>query len=56
MLFLRRDAGEAQRVLNESKYKESDKDAGHRAGPSKDVDAPEDDGGYHWEFESNGGI
>ena len=56
MLFLWRDAGESQRVLNESKYQESNKDARHRASPSKDVDSSEDHSGYHWEFESNGGV
>ncbi len=56
LLFLRRDAGKAERVLNESKDQEGDQDAGHGAGPSKNIDASEDNGGYHGEFEPGGGI
>ena len=55
-LLLGRDAGEPKRVLNKGQDQEGDQDAGHGAGPSKDIDAAEDNGGYHWEFEPNGCI
>ena len=56
LLFLRRHAGEAQAVLDEGKHQERYEDSAHCAGSSKDVYAPEDNGGYHRKFESDGRI
>jgi hypothetical protein len=53
LLLLGRNPGKAKGILNEGHDQEGDQNTRHGAGPSKDIHATQDDGGDHWEFESN---